>query len=136
MQPALLLIYSAVLQYTLSNPWLDRASDENHPCVGYFRLLPAHAYLQQVRVECGIMWKTSTLVFSSMTGYFTTHPCWQLEVELRIKWLSVRNLNFKIMKSTNFYVPGTTMRLIFIENWEDESEQKRKKSCSQICFLI
>ena len=31
------------------------------------------------------------------------------------------------MKSTNFYVPVTTVRLIFIENWEEENELKEEE---------
>ena len=51
-----------------------RAFKWDHPFVWYFRLSPAHAYLLQVRVECGILWKTSTLVFKIHDQLFH-HTC-------------------------------------------------------------
>ena len=65
--PTLLLYYLEILQTTLS---LQRTGIEH---VGISEFRHAHAYLSQVRIKCGTLWRLVPKSTRLLAGYFTTH---------------------------------------------------------------
>ena len=65
--PTLLLYYPEILQSTLSLP---RTGIEH---VGISEFCHAHAYLSQVRIKCGTLWRLLPKSTRLLAAYFTTH---------------------------------------------------------------